>query len=52
MSVAEELAANVVQTGFDAIDERSIERAKWRLIDAMGCLMGGANGPGVGKRPN
>ncbi len=46
MSVAEELAANVVQTGFDAIDERSIERAKWRLIDAMGCLIGGANGPG------
>ncbi len=46
MSVTEELVANVVRTRFDTIDEESIERAKWRLVDAMGCLMAGANAPG------
>jgi len=46
MSVTGELVANVVRTRFDSIDKESIERAKWRLIDALGCLMAGANAPG------
>src|SRR5208282_3592569 len=46
MSVTEELVANVVRTRFDSIDEESVERAKWRLIDAMGCLIAGANAAG------
>jgi 2-methylcitrate dehydratase PrpD len=46
MSIAEELAANVVQTRFESLDEETVERAKWRIIDALGCLMVGANAAG------
>ena len=46
MGIAEELAANVIQTHFDSLDKETIERAKWRMIDAIGCLIDGANGPG------
>ena len=46
MSVTGELVANVVRTQFDCIDKESVERAKWRLIDVLGCLMAGVNAPG------
>lgn len=46
MSTLEELVANVVGTRFDSIDRISIERAKWRIIDCLGCLMAGANAAG------
>jgi len=46
MGTTEELAANVVGTRFDSIDRTSIERAKWRIIDCLGCLMAGANAAG------
>jgi len=46
MSVMEELVAHVVETRFDSIDKTSIERAKWRILDALGCLMAGANAAG------
>jgi 2-methylcitrate dehydratase PrpD len=46
MSIAEELAANVVQTRFESLDKETVERAKWRVIDSMGCLMAGADAAG------
>ncbi len=46
MSVTEELVANVVGTHFDSIDKTSVERAKWRIVDAIGCLIAGANAAG------
>lgn len=46
MSIAEELAANVVRTRFESLDKETVERAKWRIIDSMGCLMAGANAAG------
>ena len=46
MGTTEELVANVVGTRFDSIDRTSIERAKWRIIDCLGCLMAGASAAG------
>jgi 2-methylcitrate dehydratase PrpD len=46
MSIADELTAHVVQTRFESLDKETIERAKWRMIDAIGCLIAGANAPG------
>jgi 2-methylcitrate dehydratase PrpD len=44
--IVEELAAHVVKTKFEAFDKDTLERAKDRLIDIVGCLIGGANGGG------
>lgn len=46
MSVTEEFANNVVNTRFDSIGKEFVERAKWRIIDAIGCLIAGANAVG------
>jgi hypothetical protein len=37
MSIAEEFVANVVRTRFESLDKETIERAKWRMIDASLC---------------
>jgi 2-methylcitrate dehydratase PrpD len=44
--IVEELARNVVNTGFAVFDAGTVRRAKDRLIDILGCLIGGANGGG------
>jgi len=46
MSIAEELVSNVVETGFASIPNECVDRAKWRIIDAVGCLIAGSNAPG------
>ncbi len=46
MDISRQFAANIVATGFDSLDERTIERARWRILDAVGCLIAGANAPG------
>jgi 2-methylcitrate dehydratase PrpD len=46
MSVMDELVMNVVETDFTSIPKESVERAKWRIIDALGCLVAGTNGAG------
>lgn len=46
MTIIEEWAKNVVETRFDKFDRKVIERAKQRIIDIVGCMMGGANAPG------
>lgn len=44
--IVEELAANIVQTKFQTFDNDTLEQAKKRLIDIVGCLIGGANAGG------
>lgn len=45
-TAVERLAANVVTTRFETFDEALIETTKYRIIDALGCLIGGANDTG------
>ena len=42
----DELIANVLETRFENFDPATVEHAKNRMIDVIGCLIGGANGPG------
>jgi 2-methylcitrate dehydratase PrpD len=37
---------NVLETHFENFDPATVEHAKNRMIDVVGCLIGGANGPG------
>lgn len=46
MIVTEEWARNIKETNFDKIDPRVIEGAKLRVIDVIGCTIGGVNGDG------
>jgi 2-methylcitrate dehydratase PrpD len=38
----EKLAANVVETRFENFDAATLEATKYRIIDTLGCLIGGA----------
>lgn len=49
MTIIEELASNIVRTGFEAFDKATVEQAKNRIIDIIGCLIGGANGGGCAE---
>jgi 2-methylcitrate dehydratase PrpD len=40
------LSENVVKTRFEDIDKETIETIKGRVIDIVGCAIGGANAPG------
>jgi len=42
----DELIVNVLETRFENFDQATVEHAKNRMIDVIGCLIGGANGPG------
>lgn len=46
MSIAEELVTNVIATTYAAIPKEAVARAKWRIIDTLGCMIAGANAPG------
>ncbi|MGD0795023.1 MAG: MmgE/PrpD family protein [Dehalococcoidales bacterium] len=48
MSISQQFAAKVVKTGFSSLDELTVSRARWRILDALGCLIAGANAPGCG----
>lgn len=48
MSIVEQLAANVVDTAYASIPKEAVARAKWRIIDTLGCLIAGANAAGCG----
>src|SRR4030042_1645773 len=45
-SPIEELIANVLEARFENFDPATVEHAKNRIIDVIGCLIGGAHGPG------
>ena len=46
MSVVAALVSNVIDTPYAAIPEDAIVRAKWRIIDTLGCLIAGRDGAG------
>ena len=46
MSIIQELARNVLETRFESFDKETVEQAKNRIIDVIGCLIGGADAPG------
>jgi len=45
-TISEVFSANVVDTRFEDFDRDTVELAKNRIIDVLGCLIGGANAPG------
>ncbi|MFC1819646.1 MmgE/PrpD family protein [Thermodesulfobacteriota bacterium] len=45
-TVIEAFSANVVGTRFEDFDNDTVELAKNRIIDVLGCTIGGANAPG------
>jgi 2-methylcitrate dehydratase PrpD len=46
MNISQQIASNIVKTNYDSLNEVTIERVKWRILDAIGCLIAGANAPG------
>ena len=42
----EELLVNVLETRFENFDQMTLENTKNRMIDVIGCAIGGANAPG------
>jgi 2-methylcitrate dehydratase PrpD len=46
MDISHEFAANVVKTTFNSLDEITISRARVRILDAIGCVIAGANAAG------
>lgn len=46
MAITEELVQNIVCAEFNSIDAEFIDRAKWRIVDSIGCLIAGANAIG------
>jgi 2-methylcitrate dehydratase PrpD len=45
-SPVEQIAANVLETRFGNFDQVTVENAKNRIIDVLGCVISGANAPG------
>jgi 2-methylcitrate dehydratase PrpD len=48
MGLAADLVEHIVGTDFAGLDEASVERAKWRILDVCGCALAGATAPGCG----
>jgi len=46
VSAIEELIVNVLETRFEIFDSVTIEQAKTRIIDVIGCLIAGVKAPG------
>ncbi len=46
MSIIAELVKNVLETPFENFDPDEVDRARAKLIDVVGCIIGGANAPG------
>lgn len=45
-SIIEALSENVLNTRFEDIDQITIDITKWRILDMLGCAIGGARGDG------
>lgn len=46
MGLTQDLVDHIVRTDFESLDTTSVERAKWRVLDACGCALAGAKAPG------
>jgi 2-methylcitrate dehydratase PrpD len=42
----EQMSAKAVNTQFENLDQAAVDLAKNRVIDVIGCAIGGANAPG------
>jgi 2-methylcitrate dehydratase PrpD len=47
MSVTDQIVANVIETDFASLPSECVERAKWRVIDSIGCLTAGSGAAGI-----
>ncbi|MBN1177120.1 MAG: MmgE/PrpD family protein [Dehalococcoidales bacterium] len=45
-AAVEKLSANVVETRFENFDAETLEKTKYRIIDTVGCLIGGSGDVG------
>ena len=45
-SAIEKIAANVLETRFDKFDEETLVKTKYRIVDTLGCLIGGSTDTG------
>jgi 2-methylcitrate dehydratase PrpD len=45
MSIIEDLTRNILETRFESFDRETVEQAKNRVLDVVGCLIGGAYDP-------
>ncbi|HEY97029.1 MAG TPA: MmgE/PrpD family protein [Dehalococcoidia bacterium] len=45
-SIIEKIAANAVETRYENFDDDTLVQAKYRIIDTLGCLIGGATDTG------
>lgn len=45
-SVILQLVRNIVETPFESFDSSTVDKARNRVIDVLGCLIAGANAPG------
>lgn len=46
MTIIEQLVKNIMATRFEKFDDTLVERVKLRIIDIVGCMIGGAAGAG------
>ena len=44
--IIEEWVRNIIETSFETLDAEVVEDAKRRIVDIVGCMIGGANAPG------
>lgn len=42
----DKISENVLKADFENIDKETLENAKNRILDLIGCSIGGADGPG------
>jgi 2-methylcitrate dehydratase PrpD len=52
MNISQQFAANVVKTDFNSLDQLSVSRARWRILDTIGCAFAGANAAGCREMLN
>jgi 2-methylcitrate dehydratase PrpD len=48
-TLIEQLASNIIDTKFETFSDEVIDAAKKRVLDVVGCIIGGANAPGNAK---
>lgn len=46
MNVVPQLVRNILETSFEDFDTSTVDKARNRVIDVLGCLVAGANAPG------
>jgi 2-methylcitrate dehydratase PrpD len=49
MSIIQELTKNVLKVRYESLDDDTVENAKLRVIDVIGCAISGANAAGCKK---